>query len=119
MTVDLFNVLEALIGSLVVAIVLLGVVLVIIAGPTDTNQDRVIKEVNENNVKILEIVDRANKIGSKGIPPPPKPPLSRVINDSLSGTCGKCNSSTIKRFFIFGKSIGCIQDECTNYYKNR
>ena len=51
------------------------------------------------------------------IPTPPKPPLARIIRTGTIGDCPKCKSTTIKRFFFFGRSIGCIQPECENYYK--
>lgn len=47
----------------------------------------------------------------------PKPPLSKIIKEGTYGTCPKCHSTEIKRFIFFGKSIGCIQPECINYYK--
>ena len=47
----------------------------------------------------------------------PKPPLSRIIKEGTSGTCSKCHSTEIKRFILFGRSIGCIQPECENYHQ--
>jgi hypothetical protein len=51
------------------------------------------------------------------IPPPPKPPLSRLITEGTLGTCPECKSTEIKRFVFFGQSIGCIHPECSRYYK--
>lgn len=53
------------------------------------------------------------------IPSPPKPILCRIIKEGTIGDCPKCKSTTIKRFIWFGRSIGCIHTECTNYYKNK
>jgi hypothetical protein len=47
----------------------------------------------------------------------PKRPLTRLITEGTSGTCPICKSTEIKRFIFFGRSIGCIQPECENYYK--
>ena len=48
----------------------------------------------------------------------PKPPLSKIIREGdWNPDCPKCHSSTIKRFIWFGRSIGCIQPKCKNYYK--
>ena len=47
----------------------------------------------------------------------PKPPLSRLITEGTCGTCPECKSTEIKRFVFFGTSIGCIQPECSRYYK--
>lgn len=54
---------------------------------------------------------------NKKIPAPPKPPLSRMIRERTIGDCPKCGSTTIKKWFGLGKSIGCIQPECDNYFK--
>jgi len=48
----------------------------------------------------------------------PKPPLCRVIREGTIGTCPNCKSTEVKRFILFGRSIGCINDECEKYYKN-
>lgn len=53
------------------------------------------------------------------IPPPPKPPLSRLITEGTNGTCPECKSTEIKRFVFFGQSIGCIHPECSKYYKKK
>ena len=50
-------------------------------------------------------------------PKPPKPPLGRLIREGTIGDCPYCGSTTIKRWILFGRSIGCIQETCTNYYK--
>lgn len=47
----------------------------------------------------------------------PKAPLSSIIKEGSLGTCPNCRSTEIKRFIFFGKSIGCIQPKCKNYYK--
>jgi len=51
------------------------------------------------------------------IPEPPKPPLSRIIREGTIGSCPKCHSTEIRKYWLFGKKIGCIQPECENYYK--
>lgn len=53
---------------------------------------------------------------NKMIPPIPLP---RLIREGTVGDCYKCNSTTIKRFIWFGRSIGCIQPNCENYYKTK
>lgn len=53
----------------------------------------------------------------KNIPEPPKPPLPRLVREGTYGTCPKCHSTEVKRFGLFGKSIGCINSSCNNYYK--
>ena len=47
----------------------------------------------------------------------PKPPLGGLVKEGTIGDCPKCYSTTIKRFIWFGKSMGCIQPKCDNYYK--
>lgn len=47
----------------------------------------------------------------------PTPPLNRIIKEGTTGDCPLCKSTTIKRFILFGKSIGCIQPKCNNYFK--
>ena len=50
-------------------------------------------------------------------PPPPKPPLGRMLNeDGIVGTCEKCGSS-LKSKWVFFKAGGCIQPECENYWE--
>jgi ssDNA-binding Zn-finger/Zn-ribbon topoisomerase 1 len=51
----------------------------------------------------------------KIIPPPPPPPLSRLVKEGTFGDCPYCHSTTIKRFGLFGSSIGCINPKCKNY----
>ena len=34
-------------------------------------------------------------------------------------SCPKCRSTEIKRFILFGKSIGCVNPKCDNFYKNK
>lgn len=41
----------------------------------------------------------------------------RLVREGTVGDCSECGSTTIKRFFWFGMTIGCIQKECKNYYK--
>lgn len=50
---------------------------------------------------------------------PPPPPLTRLIREGTIGDCPICKSTTIKKFMGFGKPIGCIQEECENYYKRK
>ena len=58
-----------------------------------------------------------NRIYSS-IPEPPKPPLSRVINEGAfnnSGLCPKCHSTAQRKPWIFGKRY-CINNECYFYH---
>ena len=55
--------------------------------------------------------------GSMRKPPPPKPPLARIIRVGTIGDCPSCHSTTNKKFRWFGRSIGCINPECQNYFK--
>ena len=43
-------------------------------------------------------------------------PVGILIQEGTIGDCPKCKSTTIKRFYFFGRSIGCIQRKCDNYY---
>jgi hypothetical protein len=49
----------------------------------------------------------------KQIPPPPKPPLNRIIRDDVWQTCDNCGSSMAKNGFLglFGTRY-CINIEC-------
>lgn len=54
--------------------------------------------------------------------PVPKPPLSRIIKECDYGSCPKCKSTEVRRYFTntlfeFGPKIGCIHPECENYYR--
>jgi len=64
------------------------------------------------------------------IPLLPKPPLNRMINNTVPNLCKKCGSSLHPKynnfwifFFTFGLNEfitdGCIHPECENYYKTR
>ncbi len=59
----------------------------------------------------------------KNIPEPPKFPLSIIYMDpppmfGYSGDrCPKCHSMIKLSRWFFGKKIGCIQPECSNYWK--
>jgi len=44
------------------------------------------------------------------------PPLSRIIREGTIGDCLYCHSTTIKKYRWFGKELGCIQPECSNYF---
>lgn len=46
----------------------------------------------------------------------PKPPTPRYIRDSTSELCPKCKSSLLRRLHFFWV-IGCVNPNCTNYYK--
>ena len=47
-------------------------------------------------------------------PPPPSPPLKRLIKEgSVGGVCKFCGSSVKLKWF---KAIGCIQPKCKNYF---
>ena len=56
----------------------------------------------------------------KQIPPPPKPPLSRIIREGTIGTCPRCNSTEMRQYnfmsFSWGKYLGCINPDCENYH---
>ena len=50
-------------------------------------------------------------------PPPPKPPLPRILNEGIinqSGFCPKCNSTAVRKPWIFGKRY-CINEECYHH----
>jgi len=47
--------------------------------------------------------------------PPPRPPYRRVIREYTEGTCKICHSTEDKKYIIFGKKIGCINEQCPNY----
>ena len=47
----------------------------------------------------------------------PIKPLTKLVREGTLGTCPKCKSTEIKRFGWFGKSIGCINPKCENYYE--
>lgn len=51
------------------------------------------------------------------IPKPPNPPVYRIIREGTIGTCPKCHSTEVKKYWLFGKKIGCINSKCENYYK--
>ena len=50
------------------------------------------------------------------IPKPPRP-VGGIIMEGSIGSCPICHSSEVRRYWLFGKKIGCIQPECENYYK--
>lgn len=58
------------------------------------------------------------EIDKTEIPVAPKRPMGRRIAEGTAGDCPKCKSTTIKKFYFFGRSIGCIQPECDNYAGN-
>ncbi len=53
----------------------------------------------------------------------PKKPLSRIVTEGTIGTCPICHSTEVKEYnfiiFSIGKKIGCINPECSNYYKKK
>ena len=49
----------------------------------------------------------------------PKPPPCRIIREGTIGSCPKCHSTEVRKYWLFGEIIGCIQPECENYYKNK
>ena len=65
--------------------------------------------------RLEEVYDNIQNIPTKLITivckDKPKPPLTRLIKEGTLGTCPICNSTEVKRFIFFGKSIGCIQPE--------
>lgn len=48
----------------------------------------------------------------------PLPPPSRILREGSVRFCPKCGSS-IKTTFWTGKELGCIQPECSNFYKHK
>lgn len=52
----------------------------------------------------------------KKIKPPP-PPLCRVIVEGTVGTCPICASTEKRKYFLFGKKIGCYNEKCPNYFR--
>ncbi len=46
-------------------------------------------------------------------------PASRLIREGTIGTCPECGSTEERRFWLWGKSIGCINSKCENYYKKK
>lgn len=46
----------------------------------------------------------------------PKPPHGRRIKERTIGDCPICHSTTIKKYRWFGKSLGCIQPTCPNFF---
>lgn len=64
--------------------------------------------------------DLADEVSHKNyeIPPPPKPPLTRVLCEHGSRyTCRFCQSSIKTNWY--GKKLGCLQPECHNFYGNK
>jgi len=51
------------------------------------------------------------------LPPLPSKPIGRIRTEGTIGSCPICHSTEIRRYWLFGKKIGCIQPECENYYK--
>ena len=47
----------------------------------------------------------------------PKPPPGRIIIEGTMGTCPKCHSTEVLKYWFFGKKIGCIQPKCERYHK--
>ena len=46
-------------------------------------------------------------------------PCCRLIKEDTIGDCPDCGSTTVRKYKIFGKKIGCIQPKCPNYYKKQ
>ncbi len=56
------------------------------------------------------------------VPPPPSSPtpLPRDLRESSTGSgplCPICRSDIKRRFWIFGKLLGCINEDCENYWR--
>ena len=49
-------------------------------------------------------------------PTPPEFPLSRIIREGSNTDCPYCHSTVNYRWFGLGRSLGCIQPKCKNYY---
>ena len=80
------------------------------------NQEAVLAYRVSTNV-ILRHRNESNKLPN--LPPPPNPPICRIITEGTIGSCPICHSTELRKYSLFGKKIGCIQPQCKNYYKNK
>lgn len=69
------------------------------------------KQLADIVVKLLNTMEENNNVKE------PELPLERILIEGTGvGDCPVCKSTTIKRFFMFGRSIGCVNPLCDNYY---
>ncbi len=47
----------------------------------------------------------------QGIPPPPAPPLTRIVREGGGNLCPKCGSTRSRKYWLVGALI-CDQKEC-------
>ena len=43
----------------------------------------------------------------------------RLITEGTIGTCPECGSTEKRKYWLFGKKIGCISPRCKNYYEKK
>lgn len=60
---------------------------------------------------VRNLVDRGAPI-----PEPPTPPPDRIFREGTAGTCPRCGSTEVKRFVLFGRTIGCINPDCSLHH---
>lgn len=63
-----------------------------------------------------KIPGRRGSMRNRPAPEPIKLPMM-LIREGTIGDCPNCGSTTVKRFFWFGRGIGCISPNCKYYYK--
>ena len=56
------------------------------------------------------------RLGEPVIENPIKLPM-KLITEGTMGTCPNCGSTEKRKYWLFGKKIGCISPRCKNYYK--
>ena len=75
-----------------------------------------IKHYNQEAVLAYRISDNVI-LKHKTLPSLPIKPLPRIIREGTIGTCPVCHSTEIRKYRLFGKKIGCINPDCSNFYK--
>lgn len=75
-------------------------------------KERLIAKVSTEQLE--ELIESSRPKKEKQIPIKPS---TKLVREGTIGTCPKCGSTEIKRFIWFGKSIGCINSKCENYYE--
>ena len=58
-------------------------------------------------------IERQSRVLNSKLPPPPP---CRMLNNDFGGHCKECGSSLKLQWGWFGKELGCIQPECSNFY---
>lgn len=43
----------------------------------------------------------------------------RLITEGTIGTCPECGSTEVRKYWLFGKKIGCVSPNCKKYYKKK